>query len=59
MKARLSSSSLFLPEEVAANAISVDFQQDPMVGFCSSFQSVEYLFQDVHLLVVFHGENVP
>jgi hypothetical protein len=39
MKVRLASSSLFLPEEVAVNAFSVDFQQVSMVGFFYHFRA--------------------
>jgi hypothetical protein len=44
MKVRLASSSLFLPEEVAVNAISVDFQQDPMVGLFYQFRAWNHSF---------------
>lgn len=44
MKVRLSSSSLFLPEEVAVNAFSVDFQQVSMVGFFYHFRAWSHSF---------------
>ncbi len=59
MKVSLSSSSLFLPEEVVVNAFAVDFPQDPMVGFFIIAERGIILFQYVHLCVVFHVENLP
>lgn len=41
------------------NAFSVDFSQDPVVGFFSISERGIILFQYVHLCVVFHVENLP
>ena len=59
MKVGLSSSSLYLPKEVAMHAFAVDFSQDPVVGFFSISERGIIPFQYVHLCVVFHVENLP